>query len=75
VDELAIGKKKMTNNELPSINISTKLDICYVKPSQTATVVKEDDVKDVNDDDISTKMKRQVFLEELNPHKIRLNYD
>ncbi len=65
----------MTNNEMSSINISIELDIWYVKPSQTTTVVKEDDVKDVNDDDISTKMKRQVFLEELNPHRIRLNYD
>ncbi len=60
---------------MPSINISTELDIWYVKPSQTTTVVKEDDVKDVNDDDISTKMKRQVLLEELNPHRFKLNYD
>ncbi len=43
----------------------------YRQPHAT----KEDDVEDVNDDDISTKIKRQVFLEELNSPKARLNYN
>jgi hypothetical protein len=75
VNELAVGKKKMTNNEMPSNNISTWLNIYFVKPSQTAIAIEEDDVKDVNDDDINTEMKKQVPLEELNPPRIRLNND
>jgi hypothetical protein len=75
MNELAAGKKKMTNNEMPSSNISTRLNIYFVKPSQTAIAIKEDDVKDVNDHDISTEMKKQVPLEELNPPRIRLNND
>jgi len=50
VDELIVGKKKMIDNEIPSSNISTQLNICSLKPSQIATTVREDDVKDVNDD-------------------------
>ncbi len=65
----------MTNNEMPSNNISTWLNIYFVKPSQTAIAIEEDDVKDVNDDDINTEMKKQVPLEELNPPRIRLNND
>lgn len=75
MNELAVGKKKMTNNEMPSNNISTWLNIYFVKPSQTAIAIEEDDVKDVNDDDINTEMKKQVPLEELNPPRIRLNND
>jgi hypothetical protein len=39
------------------------------------TTIKEDKVKDVNDDDISMEMNRQVLLEELSPLRARLNYD
>jgi hypothetical protein len=38
-----------------------------------ATIAKEDDVKDVNDDNISTEMNKQVYLKDLSPTKVRLN--
>jgi hypothetical protein len=65
----------MTNDEIPSIDISTRHDIYFTKFSQTAIVVKEDNVKDVNDDDIGMEMNRQVPLEDLSPPKARLNYN
>jgi hypothetical protein len=40
-----------------------------------AIIVKEDDVEDVNDDDISMEANKQGFIEELNPLKTRLNYN
>jgi hypothetical protein len=40
-----------------------------------AIVAREDDVEDVNDDDIGTKMNEQVLLEDLSPTKARLNYN
>jgi len=39
------------------------------------TTIREDDVKDFNDDNIGMKMNRQVLLEKLSPSKARLNYD
>jgi hypothetical protein len=36
---------------------------------------KEDDIEDLNDDNIGTKMNKQVPLEDLSPFKARLNYD
>jgi len=36
--------------------------------------IREDDVKDFNDDNIGMKMNKQV-LEKLSPPKARLNYD
>jgi hypothetical protein len=47
--------------------------IYSVEPSQIAPTTGEDDVKDVNDDNIGTKMNIQVLLEELNPPRARLN--
>jgi hypothetical protein len=41
--------------------------------SQTTTIVREDDVKDFNDDDIGTKMNKQVLLEDLSPTKTIFN--
>jgi hypothetical protein len=38
-------------------------------------VAREDNVEDVNDDNIGTKMNKQVPLEDLNPPKAILNYD
>jgi hypothetical protein len=52
----------MTNDEIPSSDISAWLNICPLEPSQMATIAKEDDVKDFNDDDISTKMKDKFLL-------------
>ncbi len=40
-----------------------------------ATSVNEDDVEDLNDDDIGTKMNKQVPFEDLGPLKVRLNYN
>ncbi len=50
-------------------------DIYYVEPSQIAITVREDNVKDVNDDDIGTEMNKQVAMEELRPPRAILNYD
>jgi hypothetical protein len=36
-------------------------------------VAKEDDVEDVNDDDIGSKMNKKIPLEDLNPPKAVLN--
>jgi hypothetical protein len=65
----------MIDDEIPSNDILARPNIHFTEPSQMATVVREDDIKDVNDDDIGTKMNRQVPLEELNPPRTRLNYD
>jgi hypothetical protein len=65
----------MTNNEMPSSDISTRPDICSMEPSQIATAIKEDNVEDVNDDNIGMEMNKQVLLEELSPPRARLNYD
>jgi hypothetical protein len=65
----------MTNYEHPSNDISTQLDISSMEPSQTTITVREDDVKDFNDDDIGTKMNKQVPLDDLSPPKVRLNYN
>jgi hypothetical protein len=46
----------MIDNEIPSSDISTWLDIYSLKPSQMAIVAREDDLKDFNDDDIGTEM-------------------
>jgi len=46
-----------------------------VEPSQMTTTVKEDNVKNVNDDDIGMEMNRQILLEELSPPRAKLNYD
>ncbi len=58
---------------MPSNDISAQSDIYYVEPSQIALTIGEDDVKDINDDNIGTKMNIQVFLEELSPPRARLN--
>jgi hypothetical protein len=39
-----------------------------------AIIAKEDDVEDVNDDNIGTKMNKQVPPKDLSPTKVRLNY-
>jgi hypothetical protein len=40
-----------------------------------ATFIKADDVEDLNDDDIGTKMNKQVTFEDLSPLKAKLNYN
>jgi hypothetical protein len=65
----------MTNNEHPSNDISTQLDISFAKPLQMATFAREDNVKNLKDDNIGTEMNKQVPFEDLNPLKARLNYD
>jgi hypothetical protein len=53
-----IGKRKMTNDEIPSNDILTLTNICLTEPSQMTTIAKEDNVKDFNDDNIGTEMNR-----------------
>jgi hypothetical protein len=48
----------MIDNEIPSNNILARPDIYYVEPSQIAIAAKEDNVEDVNDDIIGTKMNK-----------------
>jgi hypothetical protein len=44
----------MVDDEIPFNDISARPDICFTEPLQMATVAREDDVEDVNDDDIGT---------------------
>lgn len=37
-----VKMRRMTNDEQPSSDISTQPNICYVEPSQTTSVVRED---------------------------------
>jgi len=70
-----IGKRKMVDNEQHFDDVSTQPDICSTKPSQMATNGREDAINDVDDDDIGTKMNKQVLLKDLSPTKARLNYN
>ncbi len=70
-----VRKRKMIDDEHLSSDISTRLDISFVEPSQITTITREDNVKDFNDDDIGTKMNKQVPLKNLSPPKVKLNYD
>jgi hypothetical protein len=65
----------MTNNEMPSSDVSTWPDIYFVEALQIAIAIKEDNVKDVNDDNIFMEMNRQVLMEELSPPRAKLNYN
>jgi hypothetical protein len=40
-----------------------------------AIVATEDDVEDVDDDNIGTKMNKQVLLKDLSPTRARLNFN
>jgi hypothetical protein len=71
----AAKKKIMTNDEHLSSDLLTQLEISYVEPSQTTIVTRVNDVKDLNDDDISKEMNKHIPLKDLNPFKVRLNYD
>ncbi len=64
----------MIDDEHLSSDILATLDISFVEPSQTTTTTKEDDVEDFNDDNIDTKMNKQVPFEYLSPLLARLNY-
>ncbi len=44
-------------------------------PLQSPTIGREGDVEDVDDDDIGKEMNKQVPFEDLNPIKVRLNYN
>ncbi len=61
----------MTDNEHPSNDISTRLDVSFVKLLQMPTVAREDDVKDLND----TNMNKKIPFKDLRPLKVRLNYN
>lgn len=71
----AIGKKKMVNKEQCFNDVLTWPNICFVEPLQSPTTRRQGDVKDVNDDNISKKMNKQVPFENFSPVKARLNYD
>ncbi len=71
----ANGKRRMTNEEIPSNDISIGLNIYSIEPSSTAIATREDNVEDVNDDDISMEMNKQVLQKELSPPNVKLNYN
>lgn len=68
-------KKRMKNNEHPSNDISTQLEISFAEPSQMTIVARENNVEDLNDDDIGIEMNEQLPFKNLSPLKMRLNYD
>jgi hypothetical protein len=65
----------MTDDKQLSNDISARLDISSIESSHKTIATRDDDVKDFNDDDIGTKMNKQVPLEDLSPTKARLNDD
>jgi hypothetical protein len=65
----------MIGNKMPLNDILARPNIYYVEPSQMTTTAKEDNIKDVNDDDIGMEMNIQILLEKLSPPRTRLNYD
>jgi len=65
-----VGKRKMTDNEHPSNDISTQFDVSFAKLLQMPTVAREDDVMDLND----TNMNKKIPFKDLSPLKVRLNY-
>ncbi len=65
----------MIDDEQPSNDILAQFDISSTKLSQMATIAREDDVKDCNDDDIGMEMNKQVPLDNLSSAKIKLNND
>jgi hypothetical protein len=69
------GKKRMTDDKQLSNDISARLDISSIESLHKTIATRDDDVKDFNDDDIGTKMNKQVPLEDLSPTKARLNDD
>jgi hypothetical protein len=71
----AVRKKIMIDDEQPSNDILAQFDISSTKLSQMATIAREDDVKDCNDDDIGMEMNKQVPLDNLSSAKIKLNND
>ncbi len=54
----------MINDEHPSSDISSRLDIFSMKLLQMATITREDNVEDLNDDDIGIEMNKQVPFED-----------
>jgi hypothetical protein len=70
-----VGERRLIDDEHPSCDILTWLEISFTKPSQIVTVAKEDNVKDFNDDDTGMEMNKQVPFKDLSPKKTRLNYD
>jgi hypothetical protein len=68
-------KKIMIDDKQLSNDISTRLDISSIESSHKTIAIRDKDVKDFNDDDIGTKMNKQIPLEGLSPTKARLNYD
>jgi hypothetical protein len=71
----AVGKKFFVNKEQRSNDVSTCPDIYSTKLSKTPPTTREDDAKDVDDDDIGEKMNKKVPFEDLSPIKIKLNYN
>jgi len=65
----------MINDKQLSNDISARLDISFIESSHKTIATRDKDVKDFNDDDIGTKMNKQIPFEDLNPTKARLNYD
>jgi hypothetical protein len=65
----------MVDKEKRSNEVSARPDICFMELSHIATIGREDDVEDVDNDDIGEEMNKQVPLEDLNPTKVRLNYE
>jgi len=70
-----VKKKTMVDKEQHSNDVLTRHEICFMESLQTSTVGMEDDVEDIDDDNISEEMNKQVPLENLIPAKARLNYN
>ncbi len=70
-----VGERRLIDDEHPSCDILTWLEISFTKPSQITTIAKEDNVKDFNDDDTGMEKNKQVPFKDLSPKKTRLNYD
>jgi hypothetical protein len=64
-------KTRMVDKEQRSNDVLTCLDICFVELSESPPIGREDDVKDVDDDDIGEEMNKQVPFKDLSPIKAR----
>ncbi len=57
-----VVKRRMVDEEQCSNEVLTWPDICFMESSQTPITVREDDVKDVDDDDIGEEMNKKFLL-------------
>ncbi len=65
----------MVDEEQCSNDVLACPNICSMELSESPPTGREDDVEDVDDDDISEEMNKQVPFKDLSPTKARLNND